>query len=230
MPGLLEWPGGISQPRVIDTPVVTSDFFPTFVDLAGGKLPARPYDGISLVPLLKGEANSFDRNICFSTRGWLAIQNERYKLVRPKGKTSSFELYDMEGDPHKNQKHLCRPSRSYQGTPRDARSIDHRNAKRAKMERTTSRKKSMLNKSCLGWIGMVALVAGASLPWFAQDAGRAKPSSAESSAENLTDRTIGAAMVDLDRFGVAPPKALRWPVATAKSGEQPRFSTAPVGR
>jgi arylsulfatase A-like enzyme len=103
VPGLLEWPGGISQPRVIDTPVVTSDFFPTFVDLAGGKLPARPYDGISLVPLLKGEADSFDRNICSSTRGWLAIQNEKYKLVRPKGKTSSFELYDMEDDPHETK-------------------------------------------------------------------------------------------------------------------------------
>jgi arylsulfatase A-like enzyme len=73
------------------------------VELADGKLPARPYDGISLVPLLKGEANSLDRNICFSTRGWLAIQNEKYKLVRPKGKTSSFELYDMEGDPHETR-------------------------------------------------------------------------------------------------------------------------------
>ena len=55
-------------------------------------------------------------------------------------------------------------------------------------------KKSMLNKCCFGWTGMVALVAGASLSSFAQDAGRAKPSSAESSAENLTDRTMSAAM------------------------------------
>ena len=52
----------------------------------------------------------------------------------------------------------------------------------------------MLNKSCSGWIGTVAMVAGASLSSFAQDAGRAKPSMAESSAENPTDRTMSAAM------------------------------------
>ncbi len=52
----------------------------------------------------------------------------------------------------------------------------------------------MLNRICLGSIGTVALVAGASISSFAQDAGRAKPSSAESSAKNLTDRTKSAAM------------------------------------
>ena len=52
----------------------------------------------------------------------------------------------------------------------------------------------MLNRFCLGWIGTVALVAGASLSSFAQDTGHAKPSAAESSAENLTDRTMSAAM------------------------------------
>ena len=52
----------------------------------------------------------------------------------------------------------------------------------------------MLNRICLGWIGTVALLVGASLSSLAQDAGRATPSSAESSAENLTDRTMSAAM------------------------------------
>jgi len=51
----------------------------------------------------------------------------------------------------------------------------------------------MLNRFCFRWIGTVALVAGVPLSSFAQDAGRAKPSSAESFAENLTDRTMSAA-------------------------------------
>jgi arylsulfatase A len=99
----LEWPGGITQPRVVHTPVVTSDFFPTFIELAGGEMPARPFDGVSLVPLLRNEAGQFDREICFATRGWLAIQNEKHKLVRPKGEESSFELYDMQNDPYETR-------------------------------------------------------------------------------------------------------------------------------
>jgi arylsulfatase A-like enzyme len=100
VPGLLEWPSGISTPRVVDDPVVTSDFFPTFVELAGAETPDRPYDGVSLVPLLAGEESVEDRTICFATKGWFAIQNAKYKLVRQKGKESPFELYDMENDPY----------------------------------------------------------------------------------------------------------------------------------
>jgi arylsulfatase A-like enzyme len=100
VPGLLEWPAGIPEPRVIDTPVVTSDFFPTFVQMAGGKLPARPYDGTSLAPLLNNKTDRINRHLCFATRGWLAIQNENYKLVRPKGKESPFQLYNVQSDPY----------------------------------------------------------------------------------------------------------------------------------
>ena len=103
VPGLLQWPAGISQPRVVQSPVVTSDFFPTFVELAGGEMPPGPYDGISLAPLLTGQTEKLDRHICFSTRGWIAIQNTKFKLVKPKGRESPFELYDMENDPYETK-------------------------------------------------------------------------------------------------------------------------------
>ena len=68
------WPyeGGVREPLIIrapgltkagitcDTPVITTDFYPTFLELA--KLPPFPEqhrDGVSLVPLLKGK--KFDR-------------------------------------------------------------------------------------------------------------------------------------------------------------------------
>jgi arylsulfatase A-like enzyme len=68
------WPyeGGIREPLIIcapgiaapgstcDTPVISTDFYPTMLELAG--LPARPaqhLDGVSLAPLLKG--SSLDR-------------------------------------------------------------------------------------------------------------------------------------------------------------------------
>ena len=49
---------GVTQPgSVCDTPVVSTDFYPTLLDLAGLPLmPQQHLDGVSLVPLLKGGA------------------------------------------------------------------------------------------------------------------------------------------------------------------------------
>jgi arylsulfatase A len=47
---------GVARPgRVCDVPVISVDFFPTMLELAGlGPVPGRLVDGVSLVPLLKG--------------------------------------------------------------------------------------------------------------------------------------------------------------------------------
>ncbi len=55
VPGLIEWPARISQPRVSSVNTVTSDMLPTLCDLTGQPVPDRPLDGISLKPLLDGE-------------------------------------------------------------------------------------------------------------------------------------------------------------------------------
>jgi arylsulfatase A-like enzyme len=56
VPGLMEWPARIRQPRRITEPCGTVDIFPTLLDLAGVKVPPqRPLDGVSLAPLLAGE-------------------------------------------------------------------------------------------------------------------------------------------------------------------------------
>ena len=56
-PGILEWPAKIKKPFVTDYPAVTSDYFPTALDVAGITLPTdREYDGISLLPLIKRQA------------------------------------------------------------------------------------------------------------------------------------------------------------------------------
>jgi arylsulfatase A-like enzyme len=52
---IAHWPGRIEPGRVCRTPVTSTDFYPTFLDLAG--LPLRPEqhaDGVSMVPLLEG--------------------------------------------------------------------------------------------------------------------------------------------------------------------------------
>lgn len=64
-PLLIKWPGVTSPGSVCEEPVISTDFFPTMLDIAG--LPLRPelhLDGLSLVPLLRGRS-SLGRNALF---------------------------------------------------------------------------------------------------------------------------------------------------------------------
>ena len=55
VPGIIEWPERIPEPRVTDVNAVTSDMLPTICELVGLPLPDRPLDGISLKDLIDGE-------------------------------------------------------------------------------------------------------------------------------------------------------------------------------
>jgi arylsulfatase A-like enzyme len=61
VPGIIQWPKKIDEPRTTSVPCVTSDILPTVCDVLGLGLPNRPIDGISLVPLLEG--NMTDRPV-----------------------------------------------------------------------------------------------------------------------------------------------------------------------
>ncbi len=54
VPGLIEWPARIRQPRSTNIRATTSDLLPTLCALVGEPLPKRPIDGIDLMPLLAG--------------------------------------------------------------------------------------------------------------------------------------------------------------------------------
>jgi arylsulfatase A-like enzyme len=55
IPSLLEWPARISGGRVTDTPAVTSDMYPTLLEVAGVTIQEQPpLDGVSLLPLIDG--------------------------------------------------------------------------------------------------------------------------------------------------------------------------------
>jgi arylsulfatase A-like enzyme len=55
VPGLIEWPARIPQPRVNNIRACTSDLLPTLCSLVGQPLPARPLDGIDLTAALDGK-------------------------------------------------------------------------------------------------------------------------------------------------------------------------------
>jgi len=58
VPAIIEWPAGIRKPRSTSLPAVTSDIFPTLLDILGLQsfCANRPLDGISLRPLIEGRA------------------------------------------------------------------------------------------------------------------------------------------------------------------------------
>ena len=53
-PWIVCWPGVAKAGSVCETPVVSTDFFPTLAAIAGVPKAGDPADGISLVPLLRG--------------------------------------------------------------------------------------------------------------------------------------------------------------------------------
>ncbi len=57
VPGVIEWPARIPQPRVSEVNAVTSDILPTICELTGQPLPNRPLDGIGLKQLIDGDIN-----------------------------------------------------------------------------------------------------------------------------------------------------------------------------
>lgn len=65
VPGLMEWPARIRQPRTTGVRATTSDLLPTLCALTGVAAPARPLDGIDLGPVLDGTMKERPSPICF---------------------------------------------------------------------------------------------------------------------------------------------------------------------
>ena len=65
VPGIIEWPARIPEPRTTDVAAVTSDILPTLAALAGQPVPDRPLDGIDLEPLIDGRMTARPAPIFF---------------------------------------------------------------------------------------------------------------------------------------------------------------------
>jgi len=98
---------GVTQPgSVCDTPVLSTDFFPTMLELAGLPLmPKRHRDGVSLLPLLKGKSLSTDRPLAWhyphyhgsTWKPGAAIRSGNWKLIQFYH-YEKVELYNLAKD------------------------------------------------------------------------------------------------------------------------------------
>jgi arylsulfatase A-like enzyme len=97
VPGILEWPDKIPAGRVTAYPAVTSDYYPTILDLLGLTVPdQRPLDGISLRPLIEGTATTRTSPIGFKIESRKSWVNQQYKLI---DNGSGWQLYDLVNIP-----------------------------------------------------------------------------------------------------------------------------------
>ena len=111
VPGLMVWPARIAPGSTTDVPASTSDYLPTIVDLL--ELPdadGLPVDGLSLAPVLDGQAFERATPIVFLARDQRSVVDARFKLVhnlrdkRPRHDNgqvpfAEWELYDLLADP-----------------------------------------------------------------------------------------------------------------------------------
>jgi arylsulfatase A-like enzyme len=111
IPLLMRLPSLIKAGTTIEPMVITLDFAPTFVQLAGGEIPS-PYQGRSLLPLMEGKHPSDWRTSFLveyysdtvfprmNKMGYKAVRGEQWKYIHFSELEGADELYDLHADPY----------------------------------------------------------------------------------------------------------------------------------
>ncbi|MCS1409406.1 MAG: Choline-sulfatase [Verrucomicrobia subdivision 3 bacterium] len=105
-PYIIKWPNKAPAGSICETPVVSTDFYPTILEMAGLPLTAEQHlDGISLVPLLT-QSGTITRTDLFwhyphySNQGGFpggAIRSGDFKLIE-RFENGELQLYNLQAD------------------------------------------------------------------------------------------------------------------------------------
>ncbi|MFK7767940.1 MAG: sulfatase [Mariniblastus sp.] len=107
IPWIVRWPGHVKPGTTCEKPVISTDCYPTLLDIAGlSPTKDHPIDGQNLMPLFT-EAGSFEReaiffhypNYAFHKKNRLgsAIRHGEHKLIK-RYKDGMIELYNLTND------------------------------------------------------------------------------------------------------------------------------------
>ena len=107
MPFIIRWPGVVKPGTRFEPFIQNIDYAPTFVEMAGGKIPAGLH-GRSFVPILRGETPAdwrksvyyhyYDQNGAHNVANHYGVRTGRYTLACYHA-TDEWELFDNEKDP-----------------------------------------------------------------------------------------------------------------------------------
>lgn len=97
VPCLMSWPAQLPAGSVTSQVGITMDLTATFAALAGATAPAdRPFDGLNLMPILKGENTIRDRTLCWridrTGRQQKAIRHGNFKYIQDGNVDMLFDL------------------------------------------------------------------------------------------------------------------------------------------
>ena len=106
VPLIIKYPPLVKPGTVCAEPTITYDFYPTFVELAGGTLPKnQTIDGVSLLPLLKNPDAKLKRSALFwhyphyhHDRPASSMRERDWKLIEYLDGTGDVELYQIKND------------------------------------------------------------------------------------------------------------------------------------
>jgi arylsulfatase A-like enzyme len=105
VPFIARCPGMTKPGSICNTPVISTDLYPTFLDIVG--LPLRPkqhLDGLSLMPLLRGEKELRRHNLYWhypqyhTLEPHSAIRSGKWKLIKFY-EDGRLQLFNIESDP-----------------------------------------------------------------------------------------------------------------------------------
>jgi len=121
VPCIMSWPGNTPEGSVCSRIASTIDLLPTFVEISGAAKPRKKIDGISVLPLLRGNNEASPRDVFyyFYGRSLEAVRKNNWKLVFPhphrsyeglvpgnngwpgptETKTADLGLFDLRRDP-----------------------------------------------------------------------------------------------------------------------------------
>lgn len=99
VPALCVWEGNIQANQILDYPMITSDYFPTILDMLDiDHQLSRPMDGVSVKEAIAGTAKEREKPMGFLFGPKSSWVTHQYKLISI-DKGNIYELYDLLNDP-----------------------------------------------------------------------------------------------------------------------------------
>jgi len=98
VPYLVQWKGTLPAGKTYDQPVIQLDFHPTALAAAGVEAKDARFDGVNLLPFLKGQTTAPPHETLYWRFGdQMAIRHGNYKLVKGRGVEQPM-LFDLAAD------------------------------------------------------------------------------------------------------------------------------------
>lgn len=98
VPALVRFPGLVKPGTVISAPMWSPDLMPSFAALAACPLPENViYDGMNVIPFLRGRSSATARSFYFEYRNHSALRRGDWKIVR-ETPSEPWQLFDLGED------------------------------------------------------------------------------------------------------------------------------------